>query len=101
MYILWTLRQNGPTRYGVIKRKLDGISSKVLTERLRLLEREGLIYRDHKPTIPPQVTYGLTEHGEDLGTALDSLETVARRWQEKDVSKLQVQNDGKAGTQIL
>jgi len=53
MYLLWTLRQNGPTRFGAIKRKLEGISSKVLTERLRLLEREGLIYRDHKPTIPP------------------------------------------------
>jgi len=101
MYILWTLRQNGPTRYGAIKRKLDGISSKVLTERLRLLEREGLIYRDHKPTIPPQVTYGLTEHGEDLGAALDSLETVARRWQNKDATKVQFQGDGKADTQIM
>lgn len=88
MYLLWTLRQNGPTRYGAIKRNLDGISSKVLTERLRLLEREGIIYRVHKPTIPPQVTYGLTEHGDDLGDALSSLETVARRWQEKDVTKV-------------
>ena len=98
MYILWTLRQNGPTRFGVIKRKLDGISSKVLTERLRLLEREGLIYRDHKPTIPPEVTYGLTEHGEDLGEAMDSLETVARRWQGSEDTKVHMQDGGEVSS---
>ena len=82
MYILWTLRQDGPTRFGALKRKLDGISSKVLTERLRMLEGECLIFREHKATIPPEVTYGLTKHGEELGGALDALEGVARRWQE-------------------
>ncbi|MEN6543458.1 helix-turn-helix domain-containing protein [Parvibaculum sp.] len=80
MYILWTLRRDGPLRFGVLKRQLAGVSSKVLTERLRLLESEGLIYREHNPTIPPEVTYGLTENGRELGDALDALEAVARRW---------------------
>lgn len=84
MYILWALRQEGPLRYGALKRQLDGISSKVLTDRLRMLEREGLIYRDHKPTIPPEVTYGLTAHGNELGDTLDALEVVARRWQSRE-----------------
>jgi DNA-binding HxlR family transcriptional regulator len=80
MYILWTLRRDGPLRFGVLKRQLTGVSSKVLTERLRLLESEGLVYRQHIPTIPPEVTYGLTEHGKELGGALDALEAIARRW---------------------
>ncbi len=54
MYILWTLRQDGPLRFGVLRPRLDGVSFKVLTDRLRLLESEGLIYRAHKPTIPPK-----------------------------------------------
>jgi len=83
MYILWSLRLEGPIRFGVLKRQLDGISSKVLTQRLRMLEHEGLIYRNHKPTIPPEVSYGLTKHGQELGNALDSLEAVARRWQKR------------------
>ena len=84
MYILWHLRQDGPLRFGVLKRQLDGISSKVLTQRLRMLESEGLIFRDHRPTIPPEVSYGLTKHGKELGNALDSLEAVATRWQKRE-----------------
>ena len=57
-YILWTLRQDGPLRFGALKRRLDGVSAKALTYRLRLLESEDLIYCAHKPTIPPEVTYG-------------------------------------------
>ena len=80
-YILWILRQNGPTRFGALKRQIPGISSKVLTERLRMLEFAGVIYRDHNPTIPPKVTYGLAERGEELGAVLSGLENIARRWQ--------------------
>jgi len=100
MYILWTLQQDGPTRFGALKRKLDGISSKVLTERLRLLEREGLIYRDHNPTIPPEVTYGLTKHGNELGDALGSLEAVARRWQERGRPNSNLPDDREAASQV-
>jgi len=89
MYILWNLRQESSVRFGVLKRHLDGISSKVLTQRLRMLEHEGLIFRVHKPTIPPQVSYGLTNHGEELGNALDSLEAVATRWQKRGEAKTQ------------
>ncbi|MFQ5785545.1 MAG: winged helix-turn-helix transcriptional regulator [Alphaproteobacteria bacterium] len=79
-YLLWVLRCRGPLRFGALKREVAGISAKVLTERLRMLERAGVVYRDHKPTIPPQVTYGLTPRGDELGGVLDSLDAIARRW---------------------
>ncbi|MBD2020789.1 helix-turn-helix transcriptional regulator [Leptolyngbya sp. FACHB-36] len=79
--ILWLLSNNGPTRFGELRRKVDGISAKVLTERLRMLEEEDIIYRDYKPTIPPQVTYGLAERGEDLAQVLALIDKIAQKWQ--------------------
>ncbi|MDZ7748413.1 MAG: helix-turn-helix domain-containing protein [Halofilum sp. (in: g-proteobacteria)] len=79
-HLLWVLSHEGPTRFGALRRRLDGISSKVLTERLRSLEAEGIVYRDHVPTIPPQVTYGLTAKGRELADVLGGLDHVAARW---------------------
>ncbi len=83
-YILWILRTQGPMRFGVLKRSIPGLSSKVLTERLRMLEGAQIIYRDHVATIPPQVTYGLSDRGRELVTALDELFAIAKRWFEED-----------------
>ncbi|QBF31013.1 helix-turn-helix domain-containing protein [Thalassococcus sp. S3] len=77
-HILWVLSRNGPTRHGELRRLVEGISSKVLTDRLRMLETEGIVFREYEPTIPPKVTYGLTERGQKLDTALKSIEGVAR-----------------------
>jgi DNA-binding HxlR family transcriptional regulator len=79
-YILWILRNNGPTRFGALKRQIEGISSKVLTERLRMLEEAEILYRIYEPTIPPQVTYGLTEKAQDLIVVLDQLAAIAHKW---------------------
>ena len=79
-HLLWVLRQTGPMRFGALKRSVSGISSRVLTQRLRMLEEAGVVFREHRPTIPPEVTYGLTERGAELGGVLDGLEVVARRW---------------------
>ncbi len=84
MYILWILRQNGPTRFGELKRQIAGISSKVLTERLRMLEAARLIYRAYEPSVPPQVTYGHTERMDDLAPVLDQFFAVALRWYAED-----------------
>ena len=83
-YILWILRSNGPTRFGALKRQIQGISSKVLTERLRMLEEAGVVYRTYRPMIPPQVTYGLTERAQDLIVVLDQLNTIAQNWYEQE-----------------
>jgi DNA-binding HxlR family transcriptional regulator len=83
-YILYVLRNNGPTRFGELKRQVGGISAKVLTERLRTLEEAGVIYRHYEATIPPQVTYGLSPRGKELKGILAGLDEVARRWNTED-----------------
>lgn len=87
-YILWNLSTKGPMRFGVLKREIPGISSKVLTERLRMLEAANVIYRDYVPTVPPQVTYGMASRGEELRQVLDSLNVISRRWDEEDNAAL-------------
>lgn len=84
IYILCRLHNNGETRFGELKRQMPGISSKMLTERLRMLEQAEIIFRKQKSTVPPQVTYGLTKEGRELTTILDQLNTVAYRWQARN-----------------
>ena len=83
-YILYLLRQNGVLRFGEFRDHMPGISPKVLTERLRRLETDGLISRDQRPTIPPQVFYSLTARGAELKDILDALGATAQRWAEED-----------------
>lgn len=84
LHILWTLSNNGPTRFGALRRSVVGISSRVLTERLRALEEKGFLYRDYKPTIPPEVTYGLTKRVKDIQKVLADLGRLAQKWQMED-----------------
>ncbi len=79
-YILWVLASRGPMRFGALRREVGGISARVLTERLRTLEAAGVIFRRYEPTIPPKVTYGLSERGEELRQVLDALNEIALRW---------------------
>ena len=69
-YILYNLATYGPQRFGELKRRVAGISAKMLTERLRTLEGAGLIRRDYEATIPPKVTYSLTPRGHELDEVL-------------------------------
>lgn len=79
-HILWVLSTNGPTRHGELRGLVEGISSKVLTDRLRTLEAANIVYRDYEPTIPPKVTYGLTEQGKQLDQALRAIQELAEHW---------------------
>lgn len=79
-YILYVLRTQGPTRFGALKRQVGGISSKMLTERLRLLEAAEVVRREYVPTIPPQVTYSLAPRGKELAGVIDQLNKIAQRW---------------------
>jgi DNA-binding HxlR family transcriptional regulator len=79
-YILWFLHKDGALRFGELRRKIGNISTKVLTERLRMLEGIGVIDRHYEPTIPPQVTYSLTDRGRELTKALTPLYKLALRW---------------------
>ena len=79
-HILWTLSTNGPTRFNELNRQVEGISPKVLTDRLRQMESDGLIWRDYTPTVPPAVTYGLTEKGKDFDGVIKAFEKVSIKW---------------------
>jgi DNA-binding HxlR family transcriptional regulator len=83
-YIVWLLETQGPLRFGEIKTRMPAISSKVLTERLRHLEAAKLVSRDYRPTIPPMVSYALTERGHELKNVLDGLSVISQRWQRED-----------------
>nr|WP_305785215.1 helix-turn-helix domain-containing protein [Actinoplanes lichenis] len=53
----------GPHRFAQLRDRLDGISEKMLAQKLKAMARAGLITRDAAPTVPPQVTYSLTDLG--------------------------------------
>lgn len=80
LYILWILDTQGTLRFGELKRRVDGISPKVLTQRLRKLEAMGVVHRHYEATIPPQVSYGLTERGQALSKPLYDLCDLASCW---------------------
>ena len=63
----------GPRRFNELKREIDGISQRMLTLTLRGLERDGLVDRAVEATIPPKVTYTLTELGESLVEPVEAL----------------------------
>ncbi|MDO5612234.1 MAG: helix-turn-helix domain-containing protein [Paracoccus sp. (in: a-proteobacteria)] len=79
-YLIFSLATQGPQRFGALQRHMPRISTKVLTDRLRMLERSGLVHREQAATIPPQVTYSLTPRGEELHKAMKMLGDIAQRW---------------------
>jgi DNA-binding HxlR family transcriptional regulator len=70
---------DGPQRFGALRRSVDGISQKVLTQNLRQLERDGLVTRTVYPTTPPSVSYALTDLGRDVAGHLVALRTWSER----------------------
>ncbi len=73
--IVWYL-QTEPRRFGDLKRDLGNVSAKVLTTRLREMEKKGIITREVMPTSPPTVEYALTDVGRKIGPALQSIVEV-------------------------
>lgn len=63
-----------PWRFNELKKSLDGISQKVLTDTLRSLETDGIIVRTAYPEVPPRVEYSLSELGESMRPILKSME---------------------------
>lgn len=74
----------GRLRHGELRRRLDGISPKMLSQTLRVLERHGVLMRTQYPTIPPQVDYELTE----LGFGLRESVAAIKAWAEANADDL-------------
>ena len=62
-----------PWRFNELKKDLEGISQKVLTESLRSMEEDGIITRTVYPEVPPRVEYALSDLGKTLKPILDSM----------------------------
>jgi DNA-binding HxlR family transcriptional regulator len=72
-------------RFGELRRGIEGISHKVLSQTLQSLERDGLVLRTPTPTIPPTVQYSLTELGRTLVEPLAAI----RDWAERHIEQVQ------------
>ncbi|WP_432848215.1 winged helix-turn-helix transcriptional regulator [Amycolatopsis sp. CA-161197] len=72
--VLGVLEQ-GPHRFGELRRAVGGISQKMLTQNLRNLERDGFVSRKVFPTTPPTVEYALTPMGAEVSAHLVALST--------------------------
>lgn len=76
--VIWSLGES-PKRFSDLKRELHGISAKVLTSRLRKLQKDGVLTRHVEPTSPPTVRYELTETGRELRPVIDAIVDVSKR----------------------
>ena len=63
-----------PWRFNELKKSLEGISQKVLTDSLRSMEEDGLITRTVYPEVPPRVEYALSDLGETMRPILDAMQ---------------------------
>lgn len=63
----------GPARFNALRRRVDGVSEKMLAQTLQALERDGFVVRDVQGTIPPKVEYRLTPLGARLAEQLVAL----------------------------
>ena len=75
----------GPLRHGELRRLLEGVSQKMLTQTLRTLQRDGLITRTVTPTVPVRVDYALTPLGADLRGVVQQI----KNWAEANMASVE------------
>src|SRR5918993_5506580 len=78
------LLANGPMRFNQLRRRIEGLSQKMLSQTLKSLERDGLVSRKAFATVPVTVEYAITPLGETLAAAVDAL----RLWAESSVDEV-------------
>ena len=77
----------GTKRFGELKKALAGISQKVLTQHLRIMEANGLINREVYAEVPPRVEYSLTESGRSLKLIHDAMWQWGEEYKARQVDK--------------
>ncbi|MFE7705229.1 winged helix-turn-helix transcriptional regulator [Streptomyces sp. NPDC057486] len=83
--ILWALHTFGRQRFVELERRIGTITSKVLTQRLRQMERDGLVLRTYYPEVPPRVEYEIS----DLGRSLSPLFAVLADWSQANLERVE------------
>ncbi|MET8686085.1 helix-turn-helix domain-containing protein [Streptomyces sp. NPDC004732] len=87
---------DGTLRFNELRRRVDGVSEKMLSQTLHALERDGLVHRDAQPTNPPRVDYALTPLGREVAERLLALIHFVEGRQD-DVVKAQERYDAARG----
>jgi len=81
--VIWKL-SGGSRRFGELSRDIPSISPKMLTTRLRELERKGVVIREVVPSSPPSVEYSLSELGRELVPVINTIVRVGTRLREEE-----------------
>lgn len=81
--ILWEMNDQ-PVRFGELRRRVQGISEKMLIQSLRELEADGVVHREAFHEIPPRVEYSVTEFGASLNAVLEPL----CKWGEQHMERI-------------
>lgn len=71
---------SGVTQFSGLRESVPGLSDRMLSERLKELEAEGIVLRTVIPEMPVRITYALTEKGRALSDVLDAISLWAERW---------------------
>ncbi|KEQ23568.1 HxlR family transcriptional regulator [Paenibacillus tyrfis] len=87
LIILWHLGLEGTKRFSELKKLIPHITQKMLTNQLRELEEDQLIFRKVYPVVPPRVEYSLTEHGESLMPVLKMMYNWGKNYGEQVIWK--------------
>ena len=85
MLVVTALTDEPVLRFGELRRRVGGVTQKMLTQTLRALERDGLVSRTVYPTVPVTVEYRLT----DLGLELAATVQVVRAWAYANMTRVQ------------
>lgn len=84
--ILWSLHAHGRQRFVELQRRITAVTPKVLTQRLRQLERDGMVVRTYHPEIPPRVEYEIS----DLGRSLAPLFAHLAEWAAENLDRVEL-----------
>lgn len=82
--LVMILLEDGPLRFNELRRRIEAISQKMLSQTLKSLERDGLVTRSVFPTVPVTVEYALTDLGRTLSRTVDAL----RVWAEAHIGEV-------------
>lgn len=87
--LLLTTLEAGPMRFNALKRRIEGVSQKMLSQTLKQMERDGLVSRSVEATVPVTVRYAITPLGKTL---VEALQTVVD-WAESRMAEVDAARD--------